>query len=270
MKISQYGLLGRRLSHSISPKIHKKIFELTNYKNAQYEIMEIEPSEVETTLKTIKQNMKGVNVTIPYKKTVIPHLTFISQEAKQIGAINTILTYKDNLYGFNTDYFGFAKMLYHHNINITNKVVVVIGSGGSSKAVTTYLTSNKAKQVYVVTRDKTDKLLQPNLTLINYENLKNIKGDVLINTTPIGMYPNIDETPIDSTTIQNYNVLVDLIYNPIQTKFLSIGEKLNKKTCGGLYMLVAQAVKSQEIWQNKSINNGVINIIYDYFKHEGL
>lgn len=264
-----YGLLGEKLGHSLSPIIHKKIFEKLNIEGA-YKLFPIPKEEIHKVGESIKLlGIKGVNVTIPYKQEIMKQLSYISDEAKKIGAVNTVLLKDGELYGYNSDYFGFGKMLEINNIEVKEKIAVVLGYGGAAKAVITYLLDNNVNKLYVVSRDKSPKEgLDSRAILIDYEDIKNIKGDILVNTTPVGMYPNIGKSPVEEDVVNNFSALVDLIYNPKETEFLRLGNLLGKKTCGGLYMLVGQAIKSQEIWQNMSIDEKILNEIYEELNKE--
>ncbi|MGO0985098.1 shikimate dehydrogenase [Clostridioides difficile] len=262
-----FGLIGEKLSHSVSPQIHKRLFEILNIEGA-YKNFEISKENIPMLDDAIKLlEIKGVNVTVPYKERVMEFLDFISPEAKRIGAVNTIFLKENKLYGYNTDYFGLDIMFKIANIDIQGKTAVILGTGGASKAAITYLLDSGIDKVYVSTRKKDNKKLSNNSAiLIDYEELKNIKGDIILNATPVGMYPNVGISPVPKSIIQNFDVLVDLIYNPKKTYFLEIGQSLGKKTCDGLYMLVGQAIKSQEIWQNIKIDSSVLNIIYEEIK----
>lgn len=264
-----YGLVGEKLSHSLSPKIHKRVFELLNIEGA-YKLFQIPKCKISCLGDSLKLlDIKGVNVTIPYKKDVMEQLDSISKEAEDIGAVNTILNKDGKLYGYNTDYFGFGKLLDVNGIETKDKIAVVLGNGGAAKAVITYLLDNGVRKLYLVSRNKDkDNKSKEKVSLIDYEDLKDIKGDILINTTPIGMYPNISESIVSKDIIDNYEALVDLIYNPRFTEFLKIGNELGKKTCDGLYMLVGQGIKSQEIWQDRVISLDIINEIYKELEKE--
>ena len=250
--MKKYGLLGEKLSHSKSPEIHSDIFK--NLKiEASYDLIE---TEKENLMKYIKL-YDGLNVTIPYKTEVIKYLKKVDEVAKEIGAVNTI--YKE--VGYNTDYYGFKKMLEINNINVKNKVVYILGTGGASKAVFKYLKDNNAKLIYFVSRTIKDE------NIISYEELNKVSGDIIINTTPVGMYPNIDKSPVGSEILKKFKVAIDLIYNPFETKFISISKKLNLKTTNGLYMLIGQAIKAEEIWQECKIDNKEIEKIYEKMKN---
>ena len=264
-----YGLLGEKLGHSLSPEIHKKIFEKLNIEGA-YKLFPIPKDEICKVGESIKLlGIKGVNVTIPYKQEIMKQLSYVSDEAEKIGAVNTVLLKDGELYGYNSDYFGFGKMLEINNIKVKNNVAAVLGFGGAAKAAITYLLDNGIDKLYVVSRDKSPKEgLDERAVLIDYEDLKEIKGDILVNTTPVGMYPNVGKSPVGENIVNNFSSLVDLIYNPKETEFLRLGNLLGKKTCGGLYMLVGQAIKSEEIWQNRTIDEKILNEIYEELNKE--
>lgn len=265
-----YGLLGEKLSHSLSPKIHNTFFKASNIEGA-YKLFEVEKEELGKAVEAIKVlKVKGVNVTIPYKKDVMKYLDFISEEAQKIGAINTIHLDDGKLYGYNTDYFGFGTIIKNNCVEIKDSIAMVLGNGGAAKAVITYLLDQGIKKIYLVSRRKSinSDYNDEKIEIKTYEEIGDIKGDILINTTPLGMYPNVDVAPVDEDTINNFNTLIDIIYNPKKTKFLKIGEKLNKKVCGGIEMLIGQAIKSEEIWQEHSLDRAVAEELYSMFQDE--
>ena len=263
-EVNFYGLIGEKLSHSISPKIHNMIFETLNV-NDSYRLFEIPKENIENLREALKTlTIRGVNVTIPYKEKVIEYLDEISKEAKNIGAVNTIFNKSGKLIGYNTDYYGFKYMLEDKNINVTGKKVTVLGTGGASKAVITYLLDSDVSEILLVSRKKKDLYKnEKKIKVIEYKDLKGVLGDIIINTTPVGMYPKMQDSPVTLEIIKNYDVLVDLIYNPLETEFIKLGKENNKITCSGLMMLVGQAVKAEEIWQHKTIDKKVIINIYN-------
>lgn len=259
-----YGLLGEKLSHSLSPEIHFEILNSIN-KQGAYKLFEIEKDNLSDFAKALKLlKIKGCNVTIPYKKDIMKELDGISEEAVKIGAVNTIYLKNGKLQGFNTDYYGFGVMIKISKIEVKDSIAVILGNGGASRAVLHYLLDNGAKKVYIVSRKPNNEELNlNNVKVINYKELKDIRGEILINSTPVGMYPNVSESPVTKDIINNFTSIVDLIYNPYETKFLAYGKELNKNVIGGLYMLVGQAVKAQEIWQEIDIDEGSIKDIYN-------
>lgn len=260
-----FGLLGEKLSHSLSPEIHGVILNNID-KAGAYKLFEVERDKLGEFIRAVKLfKVKGFNVTIPYKQDIMKYLDFISDEAKRIGAVNSVVLKGNKLYGYNTDYFGFGATFERNNIKFENKVVVILGTGGACKAAFTYILDNGVKELYLVSRNPEDidlNIKDDRLKVINYDKLKEIKGDIIINSTPVGMYPNNDKCPIDKEIIDNYDIVMDLIYNPLETKLLEYGREKEKVSLGGLYMLVAQAVKAQEIFQGMDIDNDIIDSIY--------
>ena len=193
-----------------------------------------------------KSGFRGVNVTIPYKESVVPLLDEISQQAKYIGAVNTVLFQNGRAKGFNTDYDGFISLLDQNKVVVKGKSAVVLGSGGSAKAVVKALLDQGVYDLTIVSRGKQN--FHGNYT-ISYEFFREakIKSDLLVNCTPVGMYPNEDNSPVARSEIQAETV-IDMIYNPAKTLLLKTAEELGLKVVNGSYMLQQQAVKAQEIW----------------------
>lgn len=265
-----YGLIGEKLPHSLSPKIHNALFKSLDIEGA-YKLFEVEKEELGKAIDSLKiLKIKGINVTIPYKQDVMEYLDFISEEAKKIGAVNTIHLNDGKLYGYNTDYFGFGTIIKNNDIEVRESIVMVLGNGGAAKAIITYLLDEGIKKIYLVSRKSKDNSSYDDerIECKSYEEITHIKGDILINSTPLGMYPHIDETPTHEDIISNFNVLIDIIYNPKETEFLKIGKALNKKVCGGIEMLVGQAIKAEEIWQGISLDNEVTKELYSIFQDE--
>jgi len=265
-----YGILGGTLKHTISPMIHHKIFSLLNIEGA-YKDFVVKPEDLcklADSLKVLK--IKGLNVTIPYKEDIMKYLDFISPEAEKIKAINTILLKDEKLYGYNTDYFGFGKIISKNKIKIQDEVAMVLGSGGAAKSVITYLIDEGIKKIYLVSRTHkgNHKYDEDKVEYVTYEEIENIEGHVIVNTTPVGMYPNLDESPVNEKVINNFNTLIDIVYNPRETKFLKIGKELNKNVYGGLLMLIYQAVKAEEIWQDISISEVLCEELCSYINKQ--
>lgn len=259
-----YGVLGEKLPHSISPEIHEKIFELLNIHGA-YKIFEVEKKDIDRVCDSLRVlKIKGTNVTIPYKQEIMKYLDSVSQEAEKIGAVNTIYLKEGKLSGHNTDYFGFGTIIDKNNVNVQGATAMVLGTGGASKAVVTYLLDKGIEKLYIVSRTKKEEsdYDDSRVEYTTYEEIKDIKGQILVNTTPVGMYPKTGSSPVQEDVIGNFDTLIDIIYNPRMTKFLEIGQNLGKKICGGLEMLVGQAIKAEEIWQEMSIGNDVLEEVY--------
>ena len=225
----QCGLLGRKLGHSYSPQIHS---HLASY---EYALFEKEPEELEAFLKN--GDFTGLNVTIPYKKDVIPYLDELSPTAKRLGAVNTIVRRSDgSLTGHNTDYFGFCSMVHRSGLTVAGKKVLVLGSGGASNTAVAALQELGA-DVVIISRSGEN----------NYDNLhRHADAAVIVNTTPVGMYPKTGVSPIRLEQFQKLEGVLDVVYNPARTQLLLDAESRGLIVMNGLWMLVAQAKESAE------------------------
>jgi shikimate dehydrogenase len=262
-----YGLLGEKLGHSMSPLIHSLVFKELKM-DAYYHLFEVKKENLREAVYGLKAlGARGVNVTIPYKVPVMDYLDDISREAKAIGSVNTIVFKNNKTLGYNTDYYGFGRMLDKNDIDIVNKKAVVLGSGGSAKGVLQYLLDNGIKDITVASRDiyKLKEMdYYKKFSLISYSELKLLKDfDIIINCTPSGMYPKVDTSPVDEDILGNFSAAVDLIYNPKKTLFLKYAEAAGVKAVNGLYMLVAQAVAAEELWNNVNIPKEIAEYIYN-------
>lgn len=240
------GLIGEKLSHSLSPQIHAEIMRQRGT-TGSYDLIEISRESFEKEFRALKNSdYRGVNVTIPYKEAVIPLLDEISPQAKYIGAVNTILFKDGKAKGYNTDYDGFLALLNHNNITVKGKAAVILGSGGAAKAVAKGLLDLGIYDLTIVSRGKQN--FHGNYT-VSYEYFKeiNIKSDLLINCTPVGMHPYVNVSPIPKENI-NAEIVIDLIYNPPKTLLLKYAEELGIRGINGSHMLREQAVKAQDIW----------------------
>ncbi|NMM63825.1 shikimate dehydrogenase [Clostridium sp. P21] len=262
---SLYGLIGERLGHSLSPEIHSLILEKLNLKGL-YNLFEVNNDDLKEAVIGLKAlGAKGVNVTIPYKVEIMQYLDSISKEAEKIGAVNTIAFKENGIIGYNTDYYGFGESLKNGKIDIYNKNAVILGTGGASKAVLHYLLDNGVKDVVYVSRNPENAMKQvKNFNIISYEDMNKLKNtDIIINCTPCGMYPKVEYSPVNRSILSKFSSAVDLIYNPKETIFLKEARETGAKTVNGLYMLVAQAAASQEIWQERKISEEIIKQIYE-------
>lgn len=239
------GLLGRKLGHSYSPQIHSL---LGNY---SYELFEKEPEEIREFL--LQGDFTGLNVTIPYKKDVIPYLDELSPTAKQMGSVNTIVRKQDGrLYGHNTDCYGFASMVRKTGLQLSGKKVLVLGSGGASNTAVQVLQELGAC-VIVISRNGDH----------NYQNLCNHSdASVIVNATPVGMYPDTGISPVNLSLFPNLEGVLDLIYNPARTALLLDAEKKGIVAENGLWMLVAQAKEAAECFMGTTISDDLIGDIY--------
>lgn len=263
--MNAYGLIGEKLGHSLSPQIHKKVFERLGL-NASYSLYEIKQEHIGMAVQSLKVlGINGVNITIPYKEILMEQIDEISEEARNIGAINTIKIEENRTIGYNTDYFGFGETLKRNGVDIENKIIVVLGTGGASKAVVQYIADQKAGEIYIVSRDKALAMKKyPNNNCINYSELEDLKHiDVIINTTPVGMFPGIGISPVVDQIIEKCDTVVDIVYNPLETELIKRAKALGKKTVDGLYMLIAQGIKAEEIWLERELSYDIGDELYE-------
>ncbi|MBQ3251775.1 MAG: shikimate kinase [Oscillospiraceae bacterium] len=240
----QCGLLGRKLSHSYSPQIHASLGDY------RYNLYEVEPEDLESFL--TKSDFDGLNVTIPYKKAVIDYCDELSPRAKQLGAVNTLVRKNGKLIGHNTDYFGFQSMIEKCGISVTGKKALVLGSGGASATAVAVLTEMGAR-VVTVSRSGPD----------NYQNLdRHSDAAIIVNATPVGMYPETEESILSLDKFDSLSCVLDLIYNPANTQLLQQAQRRNIPCENGLWMLVAQAKESSEWFTGKHIPYQVIQRIH--------
>lgn len=255
------GLIGEVLGHSLSPRIHEKLFQKLQ-KDSTYELIEIPKAGFAEKLSAVLSAYDGLNVTIPYKLSVIPFLDEVSREARTIGAVNTIARVDGKLTGFNTDYIGFQRTVHKIHAEVKGRKAVVLGHGGASRAIIQCLYDEGAEEIAIASRhpDAVDEDFlafagERNGRIIGYEALASYEdGYLLVNATPVGMYPKTGVSPVSAEITARFPKVIDIIYNPKETKLLSDakGEKAN-----GMYMLVMQAIAAEEIWMNEEIKETV-------------
>lgn len=291
----KYGLIGEKLSHSLSPDIHRIFFELTG-KKGDYGLFELSIEELQPfLLNASDKGFKGLNVTIPYKKKVISYINELSKEAMKIGAVNTIVP-GNMLKGYNTDYYGIDYTLRKYHESFYWDRALVLGSGGAANAVITYLEDNKdnefneegidnadkkdnidykknkdnVNKIYLASRDKiAAKNKFPHANTVSYDEIADYSPfDIIVNTTPVGMFPSVGASPLTKEQINGSGFLFDLIYNPAKTRLMELSDELGIPNVNGLYMLVAQAVKAQEIWNGEEYGQDLVDAVYLRFLGE--
>ncbi len=241
----RYGLIGEKLGHSFSKIIHEQLADYT------YDLIPLTREELNAFM-TEKQ-FSALNVTIPYKETVIPYLDEVDAHAQKIGAVNTVVNRNGKLKGYNTDFYGFRYMLQNNNIEVAGKKALVLGKGGASKAVIAVLEELGAAEILTV-------YYKENPETITYEECYTNHSDaeIIVNTTPVGMYPKADDCPIDLNRFSNLSGVADVVYNPLRTQLIVEAEKRGVNAAGGLEMLVAQAKYAVEIFLNTKIDDSRI------------
>ena len=253
--MENYGLIGENIKYSFSKIIHEQI---SDYK---YDLISLSNENFDKFMK--EHNFKAINVTIPYKQKVLPYIDKIDQHAKNIGSVNTIINKNNKLYGYNTDFYGFLYQIKKNNIEIKGKKILVLGNGGAAKSVIAVLKYLEANEIYIVYYKK-------NKNTISYKECyeNHTDSDILINTTPVGMFSKNNTSPINIYKFKKLKVVIDLIYNPLKTKLLIQAENMKIKTINGIEMLVAQAKYSAEYFLNTKIEDKIIEKIVKNIKFE--
>lgn len=250
-----YGLIGEKLGHSWSKIIHAMIADY------EYELTEVAHEDLDDFMRA--KDFKGINVTIPYKESVIPYLDNIDEKARMIGAVNTIVNRNGVLCGYNTDIYGMKALADKAGIELKGKKVLILGTGGTSKTAMCLAKDEGAACVLKVSR-KTSR------DVITYEEAYELHSDadVIINTTPCGMFPNVDTYAIEPEAFKNLSGIIDVVYNPFETVLVSKGRQIGINSVNGLYMLVMQAVKAAELFTDTQIPVDKCDEIYEKLKAE--
>ena len=246
-----YGLIGKKLGHSYSKDIHNKLG------NLEYELKELDENEFSFFMK--EKSFKAINVTIPYKQDVIKYLDYIEEDAKAIGAVNTVVNNNGVLKGYNTDILGLEYIIDKAKISLYDKKVLILGTGGTSFTAKQLCKKYNVKNSYKVSRTNSN-----DKDIITYDDAKDRYNDfdIIINTTPSGMYPNVYDKAMPIDTMKNLEAVVDVIYNPLRTLLRLEADNKNIKAINGLYMLVAQAVFADGIFFNRECQYDKIESIY--------
>ena len=245
----KYGLIGEKLGHSFSKPLHEQLAGYT------YEITEIAREDIDKFF--TKADFEAINVTIPYKEIALSHMDEAEPLAKEVGAVNTVVNRGGKLYGYNTDVYGMTELFRHAAIDPEGKKVAILGTGGTSKTARVCLQHMGAGEVIRVSRTaKAD--------AVTYEELYEKHGDVdiIVNTTPVGTYPNVNNSPIDISRFSKLSGVIDAVYNPLRTELVSEALSMGIRAEGGLYMLAAQAVRASEIFIDTKYPNGTVDEIY--------
>ena len=247
--MSRYGCIGKKLTHSFSKEIHGRLADYA------YELIELSEEELPSFL--TNREFAAVNVTMPYKQTVIPYLDEVSDVARRIGAVNTIVCREGKLYGYNTDYHGMKALTTRLNLDLRDKKVLILGTGGTSKTAHAVATDLGAAQVITVSR-------RPSQNHVTYEQASAEYADaqVIINTTPCGMYPDVEATPIDLSPFTRLEGVIDAVYNPLRTRLILDAKERGIRAEGGLYMLVMQAVVAAEKFLDTPIDRTVADAVF--------
>lgn len=251
----KYGLIGEHLKHSYSCEIHAQIADY------EYELHELPPSGLGGFLK--KREFNAINVTIPYKQDVIPYLDEISDTAKRIGAVNTIVNRNGRLYGDNTDFAGMLALARHIGVDMKGRKVLILGTGGASKTGHALAEYMGAESVFYVSRSGKD-------GSISYEQAVTEHSDaqIIINATPVGMFPKQDGRPIDISAFPKLEGVIDAIYNPLRTNLILDAQERGIPAEGGLYMLSAQAVHASAVFRDIPLDESLVAKAFKSVKND--
>ena len=252
--MKRYGLLGERLGHSLSVPIHRAVFRALGL-DAEYRLIELPREEFAARAAALLTELDGFNVTIPYKRDILPLLSAVDPQAAEVGAVNTVSCGPGGAAGSNTDVAGFEASLRAAGISPAGRPCWVLGTGGASLAVRCALRRMGAAQVYRVSR-------RPSEDTLGYDALPERFSGLLVNTTPVGMYPDTDACPLPPQALDalllRADAVADVIYNPKETQLLRAARERGLPCCGGLTMLAAQALESERIWQGRSLPDGLL------------
>ncbi|MGI1691898.1 shikimate dehydrogenase [Thermoanaerobacter uzonensis] len=271
-----YGLIGHPVEHSLSPLIHNYAFNSLNL-NCVYTVFNVLPEKLEEAVKGVKAlGIRGVNVTVPHKEKIIDYLDVVSEEALKIGAVNTVVNEGGILKGYNTDVYGFIDSLTEAGEKIERRKAVVLGAGGASKAVCVALALDGIDSIIVANRsverakDLSEYIKKEFKIPCDYCSINEVEEipeiDMLVNTTSVGMYPKVEDSPVSEKVVSKAKFVYDVIYNPLETVFLKYAKKNGIKYSNGLSMLVNQANYSFKLWTGGFFDK---NLVYMHLK-EGI
>ena len=252
----EYGCIGEHLKHSFSKEIHNALADYN------YEILELERENLKDFFE--KRDFKAINVTIPYKQEIIPFLDEISPEAQSINAVNTVVNRNGKLYGYNTDFYGLKALIERENVSLKDKKVLVLGSGGTSNTAVAVSEFLGAKAVVKVSRQAKDGYVTYADAYKKYTDF-----EIIINTTPCGMFPNIGSSAVDLKRFTSLEAVFDAVYNPLKSKLICDAEDMGVVSTGGLYMLVSQAVYAVEKFIDTPVDNEKVeNVFRNLYKNK--
>ena len=257
--MKRFAVIGNPVDHSLSPMLHNWVFNILNIQ-AEYEKIKIEEEELPNIVQKIKNGkLDGINVTIPHKENIMKFLDEINPRAESIGSVNCIFKTNSKIIGNNTDWFGFLQALETNQIDISKKEIIVLGSGGTGKSILFSLKQIGGKKIILINRtfQKAKELADDFVIPYHPSKIESlIKNDsIIINTTPMGMQTN--QAPFDLELLHQNQILIDVIYTPLETSFLKLGNKIGAKTLNGLDMFIYQGLASLDLWFGGSLSKQV-------------
>ena len=245
----KYGLIGKKLGHSFSAELHRRIG------GYDYELVELQEKDLDVFF--AKRDFSAVNVTIPYKEAVLPYLDEIDPTAASIGTVNTVVNRQGKLVGYNTDFGGMMALIRRMKLDLYGKKVLILGTGGTAKTAYAVVRQLGAAEVLFVSRSGRSHALTYSEALIRHSD-----ADVIINTTPVGMFPDLDSCPISLSAFTHLRGVLDVIYNPLQTRLILEARQRGIPSQSGLYMLVAQAALASELFTGNSVPAETVENVY--------
>ena len=264
-----YAVIGNPITHTISPEIHNSIFDRCQ-SNSTYVPLKVISEVMDKVIYLLKSSFGGFNVTIPHKQEIMKHLDEIDDQALHYGAVNTVKIVNGKLKGFNTDGYGFCKSMEIHDIHVKGKKVLLLGTGGAARvaafelvkkgAILTIANRHKEK-AHKLKEELTSNLGQVFISSIGIDEVQG-QYEGIVNATPVGMYPNTDQIPLSVELLEGVAFVLDMIYNPYETKLLRLAKEKGSLCVNGFSMLFYQAVKSQEIWTDTFLDRDMIQSVY--------
>ena len=257
--MKNFVVIGSPIKHSLSPYLHNYVYNSASI-NAKYAKKEVSINELSNVIELIRsENLDGINITIPYKEVILKYLDEVSPQANLIGSVNVVYMKNNLLFGNNTDWYGFKETIIKNNISINDKEIIVLGAGGTSKAILFALKILGAKRINLFNRTftKAKNMQDEIITAYEYTDSEQIikSNSIIINTTSVGMLKN--DIPINSSLISKNQILIDVIYSPLLTPFLKAGIEKGAQIINGLDMFIFQALESIDLWFGETYSNKV-------------
>jgi shikimate dehydrogenase len=267
---SYAAVIGHPIAHSLSPRLHNSIYDIEGL-DLLYLAFDIPHGKLRSAVEGLcSLSFSGFNVTIPHKEEVMVFLDEIDPVAAAIGAVNTVKIKDGRMFGYNTDGLGFLNSLKGQNIECNGRSILILGAGGSARAIGITLAVENPREILILNRnrDRGEKLAMDINDYAGYGLSKTVveapeKTDIIINTTPLGMWPKVLDSPLAGYSFNPDTIVCDIVYNPLETTLLREAKKFGCKTVGGLGMLVGQGIKAVEIWTNKQIHDSTVRQVYD-------
>ena len=269
MPVKKFAVIGNPVQHSLSPALHNYVFQSLGM-DAEYSIRKVQHTQLSSIIQELKTGkLDGINITIPHKEKIIPLLDNINARANVIGAVNVISRFGKNLTGNNTDWYGFSKALEKNSINVEGREIILLGAGGASKAVIFALKQLGVCKIYLLNRSvekaemMSDDLVSPH-PLSMAEDLI-YSNSIIINTSSVGMQTS--KSPVDLGLLHKNQIIIDIIYNPLETPLINFGKKLGAKTMNGLDMFIWQGLASLDLWFGVDISKQVnFNLLKEHIE----